>query len=105
MKSGLKAGYRLKIGRSNSAGIRSSRKNSNWTLAPKLRPASRFSGTMASAATCHVSATYDSPGLAGPPVLCPKLRPIGLSNANSISGKSGLSGSPFGGPPVKRSVR
>jgi hypothetical protein len=49
MKSRMKVGYRPKIGRSNSAGMRSSRKNNNWTLAPTLRPAARFSGRTASA--------------------------------------------------------
>ena len=52
----------LKSGFPNTDGIRSSRNKSNCALPPTDRPASLFNGTIASAATCQVTATYESPG-------------------------------------------
>src|SRR5260370_37138126 len=54
-------------------------------------PPSLLSGTITSAASCQVIATYASPGFIVAAVFCPR----GLSKANSTSAMSCQSGSPF----------
>ena len=66
------------------------------------RPASLLSGTIASAATCQLTATYDSPGFIVAAVFCQR----GESNENSMRGTNWFNGSSFGSlPGVKRLVR
>ena len=66
------------------------------------RPASLLSGTIASAAICQVTATYDSPGFIVALVFSPRSE----SNENSTRGTSWFNGSRFGSlPGVNRLVR
>jgi hypothetical protein len=53
----LRLGWSLSKGFPNSEGSRSSRKKRSCARKPIPLPPSRFSGTMASAAICHVTAT------------------------------------------------
>src|SRR5262245_10807399 len=93
---------RLKSGFPNSDGISSSRNKSSCALAPIERPASLLSGTIASAANCQLTATYDNPGF----IVATVFSPRGESKENSTSGTSWFNGSSFGSlPGVKRSVR
>lgn len=62
----------LKSGFPNTDGMRSSRNKSNCALAPTVRPASLFRGTIASTATCHVTSTYESPGFIVATVFSPR---------------------------------
>src|SRR4029450_453371 len=92
----------LKSGFPNTDGISSSRNKSNCALAPMDRPASLLRGTIASAATCQLTATYDSPGFIVAAVFCPR----GESKENSMRGTNWFNGSSFGSlPGVKRLVR
>src|SRR6516165_2006675 len=86
---------RLKSGFPNSDGISSSRNNSSCALAPIERPASLLSGTIASAATCQLTATYDKPGFMVATVFSPR----GETNENSTRGTSWFNGSSFGSLP------
>src|ERR1700730_12905041 len=47
----------LNKGFPNNEGAKSSRKSSNWVLAPMWRPDALLSGTIASTAICQVTAT------------------------------------------------
>src|SRR5262249_48004986 len=92
----------LKSGFPNTDGMRSWRNKSNCALPPTDRPASLFSGTIASTATCQLTATYENPGFMVATVFCPRDE----SNENSTRGTSWFSGSSFGSlPGVKRLVR
>ena len=91
----------LKRGFPNNDGMRSCRNKSNCARTPTDRPASLFNGTIASAATCQLTATYREARSHRRYRLLPS-RP----NENSTRGTSGLSGSSFGSlPGVKRLVR
>src|SRR5262245_17569864 len=92
----------LRSGFPNSDGISSSRNSSSCALAPIERPASLLSGTIASAATCQLTATYDKPGFMVAMVFSPR----GETNENSTRGTSWFNGSSFGSlPGVNLSVR
>ena len=58
MVNGSKSGFPKRDGISLSRN-----KSSSCALAPTELPASVLSGTIASTATCQLTATYDSPGL------------------------------------------
>src|SRR5262249_1223460 len=86
----------------NSDGISSSRNNSSCALAPIERPASLLSGTIASAATCQLTATYDRPGF----IVAVVFSPRGETKENSTRGYKLVYGSFFGSlPGVNLSVR
>src|SRR5262249_8592 len=92
----------LKSGFPNSDGINSSRNKSSCALAPIECPALLLSGTIASAANCQLTATYDRPGF----IVATVFSPRGESNENSTRGTSWFSGSSLGSlPGVKRLVR
>src|SRR5262249_31538198 len=86
----------------NTDGMRSCKNKSSCALTPMERPASLLSGTIASAATCQLTATYDRPGFIVAAVFCPR----GESNENSTRGTNWFKGSSFGSlPGVNRLVR
>src|SRR5215467_13710109 len=86
---------RLRSGFPNSDGISSSRNSSSCALAPIERPASLLTGTIASAATCQLTATYDKPGFMVATVFSPR----GETKENSTRGTSWFNGSSFGSLP------
>jgi hypothetical protein len=93
---------RLRRGFPNSDGISSSRNKSSCALTPIERLASPLSGTIASAATCQLTATYDRPGF----IVAVVFSPRGETKENSTRGTNWFSGSSFGSlPGVNLSVR